>query len=125
MLTPHSIGKRILLVEDDVAVATGLSFLLEDAGCAVDWASSGSGVMERIRQTTPDLVMLDVELGDADGRDIYRHLRNESIEVPVILMSGRIAMLSHELDAGSAFLRKPFDSGELLAAIGELPRPSR
>lgn len=113
-------NKRILLVDDDENVGSALSFVLEDAGFEVEWLSEGLQVVERVQASAPDLVILDIHLGDADGRTIYRNLRAESQDIPIILMSGHAQVSASELDASSAFLRKPFETATLLTMASKL-----
>lgn len=72
----HPTVMRVLLVEDDEAIAAGLCFFLEEAGYLVEWSQVGSGVISKVIAEPPNLLILDVQLGDADGRGIYRSLRN-------------------------------------------------
>lgn len=111
---------RVLLVEDDETIAVGLSMFLEEAGYAVEWSASGVGILERVAADPPSLLILDVQLGDADGRDIYRAVRRAQIDVPVILMSGSHTITEKELDRTSAFLPKPFEMSEFLRVVSTL-----
>ena len=107
--------RRLLMVEDDPGVAEALMLTLGDA-YDIEWSSRGLGVVEKVRASTPDLVMLDVQLPDADGVSLYRQLREKSLHVPVVLMSGSIAVDPRKLDCRAAFLPKPFMAEELFAA---------
>jgi DNA-binding response OmpR family regulator len=118
--TGQAASKRILLVEDDEGVGPALSFVLEDAGYEVEWLSDGVQVLERVQAGPPDLVILDIHLGEMDGRTIYRRLRAESHDVPIILMSGHAQVSASELDASSAFLSKPFETATLLTVASKL-----
>jgi two-component system, cell cycle sensor histidine kinase and response regulator CckA len=99
---------RVLLVEDDPVIADALLFALEDR-YEVTWSDHGDEVVERVRELRPQLVLLDVQLPNADGREIYASLRRHSIDVPVVLMSGSESVSTSQLDGGAAFLPKPFD----------------
>jgi len=114
---------RVLLVEDDETIAAGLSLFLEEAGYAVEWSPSGVGIAERVCSNPPDLLILDVQLGDADGREIYRAVRHAQIDVPVIIMSGSHTITENELDRSSAFLPKPFEMSEFLRVVASLNVP--
>ena len=106
--------RRLLMVEDDPGVAESLMLMLGDT-YAIEWSSRGLGVLDKVRASTPDLVMLDVQLQDADGVSIYRQLREQSLHVPVVLMSGSISVDPRELDCRAAFLTKPFAAEDLVS----------
>lgn len=103
---------RVLLIEDDENVAAALLFALRQR-YAVEWASRATEGMIRLRESRPDLVLLDVQLPDGDGREVYANIRAERIETPVILMSGGVSVHTNELDERAAFLRKPFSADEV------------
>jgi DNA-binding response OmpR family regulator len=111
---------RVLLVEDDETIAAGLSFFLEEAGYLVDWSQVGAGITTKVIDEPPDLLILDVQLGDADGREIYRALRNAGVLVPVVLVSGSDIVTASELDDVAAFLQKPFAIENLLRTASAL-----
>jgi PAS domain S-box-containing protein len=119
--TPPPTRRRVLLVEDDVDVAHSLRLILQDAGYAVEWSASAQGITHRVAARAHDLVLMDIQLGDGDGREVLRCLRRTGAAVPVILMSGRVLVDEDELDAASAFLPKPFTADELLRLAATLP----
>ena len=118
--TSHSAAMRVLLVEDDETIAAGLCFFLEEAGYLVEWSQVGSGVINKVIAEPPNLLILDVQLGDADGREIYRSLRNAGVFIPVVLVSGSEIITARELDDAAAFLAKPFAIAELLRTASAL-----
>lgn len=117
------VPRRWLLVDDDEGVAASLTMALEDAGDHVEWIDRGTGFMDKVAAMEPDLILLDVELGDCDGTALRRQLRSIGSAVPVILMSGHALVAADELDAHSAFLAKPFEVAELLRVAARLSRP--
>ena len=113
--------KRILAVDDDSDILEVLQFILEDSGYEVDTLNDGHYLFEKIKDHTPDLILLDVMLGGLDGRELCKNVksRDETHDIPVILVSA-----SHNLKdtlsqkgAPDAFIAKPFDINELLDTI--------
>lgn len=116
---------RLLLVEDDDALRCDLKRSLEHAGYAVDTAADGEQG-EFLGSTEPyDAVVLDLGLPKMNGIDVLKQWRNQSNDVPVVILTARDAW--HEkVDGFSAgaddYLGKPFHTEELLARIQAVTR---
>jgi len=110
---------RILLVDDDEELVDVLSFALRRAGFTVLAAFSLKQGLETAAKERPDLVLLDLNLGSADGFDLLAAIRRGS-DVPVILLTGRDAeddkVRGLELGADD-YVTKPFSHRELVARI--------
>jgi DNA-binding response OmpR family regulator len=115
---------RVLLIEDDPAVAAGIVDALTGAGHEVRHEGTGSAGLEAARTGTPDLVVLDLGLPDMDGTDVCRGIRIFST-VPIIVVSARSEeidrVLALEMGADD-FLVKPFGIRELIARIRAVTR---
>ena len=116
----------ILLVEDDADVITLLQRFLSGEGYQVETASDGASTLAAVAANAPDLVLLDIVLGEEDGRDILREMRYIS-DVPTIFLTGR--GLESERIAGlklgaDDYIVKPFSLGELSARIESVLRRS-
>ncbi|MCU1458535.1 MAG: DNA-binding response regulator [Actinomycetia bacterium] len=113
---------RLLVVEDDDAIAVPLVEGLERAGYGVDRASSGAQALVRLGDA--DLVLLDLGLPDLDGADVCRHIRSVS-KVPIIVVSARgdesDRVLGLELGADD-YIVKPFGLRELIARVRAVSR---
>jgi two-component system OmpR family response regulator len=116
---------RILLVEDDPALARGVSALLRSAGHSVDIAEDGETAVQVVRDEPYALVLLDIGLPDMSGLDVLNVIRRSESKVPVLVLTARdaiedrIAGLDHGADD---YLLKPFDAGELEARVRALLR---
>lgn len=116
---------RILIVEDDAALARGIVSALRLSGFAVDRAARGAEVLPWLRQETYALVVLDLGLPDCSGFDVLREIRRAGMTVPVMILTARAAVADRVtgLDLGADdYLAKPFDPAELEARVRALVR---
>ncbi len=119
---------RILIVEDDPGLASGLSRILEGEGYAVDAVRSGEQALLAVKQESFDLVILDVGLPGMDGFEALRRLRASAQRVPVLLLTARDAIDDRVrgLDlGGDDYVAKPFAMSELAARVRALIRRSQ
>ena len=119
--------ERLLIVEDDAALAAMVAEYLGTAGYAVTRASTGAEGLRQAAAGAFDLVILDVMLPDIDGFDVCRSLRSRS-QVPVLMLTARgdpaDRIVGLELGADD-YLPKPFEPRELLARIRAVMRRGR
>lgn len=118
---------RILIVEDEAAIAQAVKKMLEHEGFAVDWIADGNEARQRISlyRKEYDLVLLDLMLPGISGYDICRSVREDGVEMPILILTARD--LVHDkvslLDTGADdYLVKPFSFEELFARIKALLR---
>jgi len=110
---------RILVVDDDTALAEMVGLVLEAEGFDVSFCATGSDALEAFRAADPDLVLLDLMLPGIDGIEVCRRIRAES-DVPVIMLTARSDTLDvvAGLEAGADdYVAKPFKTQELVARI--------
>jgi DNA-binding response OmpR family regulator len=113
--------KKILVVDDDQDIREIIMMVLESEGFEVSGLDNGKAVIDTVQRFWPDLVLLDVQLGDRDGRDICRDLKGQSATraIPVIIISashGWHALREKQCEADD-FLAKPFDITELVDQV--------
>ena len=122
---------RLLLVEDDVMVASGIKLGLADAGYAVDWVGSGERAEEVLQRETFDVAVVDIGLPGMDGLELTRRLRRPEMasrDMPVLILTARDALQDRVqgLDLGADdYMVKPFELPELLARLRALLRRSQ
>jgi DNA-binding response OmpR family regulator len=118
-------GTRILIVEDDHAIARLLQLELEHRGFVVRCAHDGPSGLEAALGFEPSVVILDIMLPGMDGVGVLKELRRQGSGVPVIMLTARDASADkiHSLDVGADdYLTKPFDTEELMARMRALLR---
>lgn len=118
-------GKHVLLVEDEVNIIEAIRFLLTRDGWHVEAHGDGGTAIARIRERSPDLVILDVMLPGKNGLDILRELRSDPdyTNLPVLMLTARGQDQDRDLAAQvgvSRFMTKPFSNSDVLDAVREL-----
>jgi len=121
-------GQRVLLIEDEPNIIEAISFLLSRDGWTVHTHSDGETAMEKVMQSLPDLIILDVMLPGRSGYDILRDLRAsaETAEVPVMMLTARGQARDRELAESlgvTQFMTKPFSNTEVLDSVRALVAP--
>ena len=113
---------KILIVEDETAVAMMMVFLLERAGCKTEVATTGKRGMALAQENKFDLITLDVDLPDINGFEICSELkqRHYSRHTPVVFVSGRPCEqdVQHGLELGAVdYIAKPFGASDFISRI--------
>jgi len=119
---------RVLLIEDDLTTARGLSLMLKSGGAVVDQADTGEEALELARHYDYDVVILDLMLPDMEGYEVVRRMRAARIETPVLIVSGLSRPQAKVKGLGMGaddFITKPFDKAELLARMQAVVRRSK
>jgi two-component system, OmpR family, response regulator len=123
--TDDNVVVRALVVEDDRKMAALLRRGLAEEGYAADVARTGNDAIGMARETTYDVVVLDVMLPDLDGLSVCRELRSSGVWTPILMLTARDRIQDRVagLDAGADdYLTKPFSFAELLARLRALAR---
>ena len=109
---------RILVVDDDENIRQDYMEELSDEGHQVSVAASGHQLLTTIDRFEPDVVVLDIKLGNYDGLELLKEIRNEYYDLPVILCS---AYQTYKHDqrsiAADCYVVKSFDLSELKTMI--------
>lgn len=113
-IAPTLTSARILVVEDDDNIATALEYVISREGMECQRVASGAEAMARIRDTRPNLVLLDIMLPEVSGYDICRDIRTDPrlSDVRVLMMTARgsAAEQKRVLALGAdGFISKPFE----------------
>jgi len=121
---------RVLVAEDESALATLLTYNLEQAGFAVTVAATGEDALAALAEETPDLVLLDWMLPHISGIEICRRIRRDrnTAALPIIMITarGEESDRIRGLDTGADdYVTKPFSPAELVARINALLRRAR
>lgn len=116
---------RILVAEDDAALAEGVMQTLRHSGYAVDWVKNGAEADSALAANHFDLLILDLGLPKKSGLDVLRRLRTGDSRLPVLILTALdgVSDRVRGLDAGADdYLAKPFDLAELEARVRALTR---
>jgi len=118
-------SRHVLLIEDEPNIAEAIRFLLTRDGWRVDTLADGTDAVQVIRDSVPDLVILDLMLPGKSGMEILREVRDidDLSDLPVLMLTARGRSRDREMaeKAGvSRFMTKPFSNAEVLAAVQDL-----
>ncbi|MFD1707633.1 response regulator transcription factor [Siminovitchia sediminis] len=120
--------EKILVVEDEPSIATLLKYNLEKSGFRVSTASDGQKGLEMAMEDRPDLMILDLMLPGMDGMDICKTLRQEKVDIPILMLTARDdefdKVLGLELGADD-YLTKPFSPREVVARVRAILRRTK
>ena len=119
--------KTILVVEDEISIATLLQYNLEKAGFQVITANDGQDGLNKAVEQRPDLIVLDLMLPKLDGMEVCKELRMQKINIPIIMLTARDdefdKVLGLELGADD-YMTKPFSPREVVARAKAVLRRS-
>ena len=112
--------KKILIIEDEKELISGLKLNLNFEGYDVIWALDGEEGLNKALKEAPDLILLDIMLPKKDGLDVCRDLRRQNVTIPIIMLTAK----SEEVDkvvgleiGADDYITKPFSVKELLARV--------
>ncbi|MGO2658752.1 MtrAB system response regulator MtrA [Mycetocola reblochoni] len=117
---------RILVVDDDVALAEMIGIVLRTEGFDTEFSVDGTSALEDVQRVAPDLILLDLMLPGIDGIEVCRRVRAES-GVPIIMLTAKSdpTDVVKGLESGADdYIAKPFNPKELVARIRARLRPA-
>src|SRR6478672_147282 len=118
---------RIVVIEDDPAILRGLATSLRAESYDVRTAANGGDGYRMVRESPPDLVILDLMLPEMDGYDICREMRRHGLATPILMLTAQDGE-THRVrgfDAGADdYVTKPFSVRELLGRVRAILRRS-
>ncbi|MCJ8166655.1 response regulator [Pontibacter sp. E15-1] len=116
--------KRILIVDDSFYMRTMLKNMLTDAGYeVVGEAPNGQTALELAKETTPDLITLDVILPDNTGLDVLKGIKADQPDMKVIIVSavGQEVIVNEAMEYGAkAYIVKPFSEEKVLEVVSQV-----
>ena len=126
MASPNSgsVNPRILFIEDESSISEPFSRALTRAGFEPTVAATASAALELAEQVRPDLVLLDLNLPDADGLDVCRELQRRS-DMPILILTARGTETDKLIGLGLGaddYVVKPFSGDEVIARIRAILR---
>ncbi|MET0026195.1 MAG: response regulator [Candidatus Thiodiazotropha sp.] len=116
---------RILLVEDDCHLGEGICLGLKELGHTVDWVQDGTAAAQALQTENLDALLLDLGLPKKDGLNLLRELRQDKVDLPVLILTARdtIEDRIQGLDMGADdYVVKPFDLLEVNARLRAITR---
>jgi len=111
--------RNLLIVDDEEGIRESFKLILADT-YQLTFASNGIEAMEKIRQSRPELVILDIKMPKLNGLDLLREIKKSDKSLPVIIVTGyqSVETAQEALRSGAAdYIPKPFDSKDILKAV--------
>ena len=123
--SPSSLaGRRVLVADDDPDLLELLRLYLNAAGCRTETARDAAGALNAARHTSPDVVLLDLNLGDRKGTEVAGQLREGGFRKPIVILSatapGDDPQTAQEMAAVDARWSKPITRAQLLEGLAAL-----
>lgn len=112
---------RVVIVEDEAVVLMQLEMMLEDAGCAViGTAMTATEAITLIRETLPELVLLDLHLKDgSSGLDVARAVRDQD-DLTVVFLTANALKLTDDMEGAAGVIVKPFNRATIEGSLAYL-----
>lgn len=119
---------KILVVDDELSIATLLQYNLKQAGYDVIIANDGRDGLQKAISENPDLILLDLMLPKLDGMEVCKELRIKKLDIPIIMLTAKDdefdKVLGLELGADD-YMTKPFSPREVMARVKAVLRRSK
>jgi DNA-binding response OmpR family regulator len=116
-------GKRILCIEDEPDMIDLMRLILARRGYEVEGAPGGQEGLRKVRDSQPDLVLLDLMMPDMDGWEVYQQIKadEKTRHIPVIIVTAKAQSIDKVLGLQIAkvndYIAKPFSPGELVESV--------
>lgn len=114
-------GKKVLLIEDDFDIREIVKLILSEEGYEVSELDNGHEIDAELLRSFPDIILLDVMLGDMDGREICADLKSakSTTLIPIIIVSAthKQQAMQEKGCLADDFLQKPFDISDLIRKV--------
>ncbi|MBD2517829.1 response regulator [Nostoc sp. FACHB-973] len=118
MKDQNSAKPRVLIADDEESSRVCLTIVLEDEGWEITQARDGKEALEKVLKSQPNLLILDYQMPELTGAEVYQHLQLHRIKLAVVLISSYTELEKLASSLGIAyFLHKPFDIPKLLTTI--------
>lgn len=117
---------KVILIDDDIALGSVLTLALEEAGFDVHYQTSLVAIQSLVQEFHPNIVVLDVGVGCANGIDAFDEIKLVAATLPVLFISSHTdpVYVKRAINAGGVtYLKKPFSPDELIAYINRFTRP--
>ncbi len=110
--------RRVLIVDDEAAIARLVALIVREMGCQVDTAANGAEALQKISQDRPDLLILDLIMPVMTGEEVIQEVQGnpELADIPIVLLSTRPSARGYRKDAFPV-IPKPFEPAQVKAIV--------
>jgi len=120
--------KKILIIDDDTFILNSFSRILVKKGFEVETAETGKQALEKIKQNSFDLALIDVNLPDMDGTDLLKNAKKELEKTVKIMLTGHPSLETSEkatFEGADTYIVKPIKVDELISVINFFLKPKQ
>ncbi len=117
-------GKKVLVVDDELDTLELIKLVLESGGFKTILASNGMEALAKVKESKPDLVLLDIMMPDMDGWEVFRKIKEIDSKLPIAILTAKAQNIDrllglHVLKAED-YITKPFGKNELIDKVKKL-----
>ncbi len=117
-------GKKVLIVDDELDTLELIKLVLESGGFKTILATNGMEALEKVKESKPDLILLDIMMPDMDGWEVFRKIKENNSKIPVAILTAKAQNIDrllglHVLKADD-YITKPFGKNELIDKVKKL-----
>jgi DNA-binding response OmpR family regulator len=118
-------SKKILIVDDEPNIVLALRFLMEGEGYEVHYCYDGETAIQKVKEITPDIIILDVMMPGMDGFSVAKYIRNQEelakTSILFLTAKGTAQDKMEGYDSGAeSYIVKPFDNDEIVSKVYEV-----
>jgi len=117
-------NKKVLVVDDEPDTLELVKLVLESGGFKAELATNGADALVILKESRPDLILLDIMMPDMDGWDVFRRIKEKYPKIPIAILTARAQNIDkllglHVLKADD-YITKPFGKNELIRKVRKL-----
>ena len=122
MILIQIIKKQILVIDDELDICIMLKVVLENNGFIVNYYSNPIVALDEFKSNFYDLIMLDIQMSNINGMQLYREIRKRDIKTKICFLTGSETLFNtaYKFTSVYTFIRKPVENKELIRIINDV-----
>ena len=114
--------KKILVIDDELDICIMLKVVLEQNGFIVNYYSNPIVALDEFKSNFYDLIMLDIQMSDINGMQLYREIRKRDIKIKICFLTGSETLfnIAYKFTSVYTFITKPVENKELIKIVNDV-----